>query len=148
MKEKYKCKNPGSHFQTQKKDTQKHEMMKIAITEFCTNTFMRENTNTYIYTKYYFLKIQSLAELNFISCLHSFIKPALEELFRKKMFFFPGSLLLSNYSFYRYNYFYIYFYFYFHFYLHLLVASMLRLTELVTRLNAQFLILQLLLNTK
>ena len=41
--------------------------MKIAITEFCANTFMLENTNTL------FLQKQSLAELNFTSyvCTHS-----------------------------------------------------------------------------
>ena len=79
-------------------------------------------------------------QLHFLSALIH--QTCFRRTFQKKNVFFPGNLLLSNYSFYRYNYFYIYFYFYFHFYLHLLVASMLRLTELVTRLNAQFLILQ------
>ena len=111
--------------------------MKIEITEFCTNTFMRENTNTYIYTKTLLFEITKLAwsQPHFL-CLHSFIKPALGEFFNKKK---SGNLLPSNYSFHHYY----YFYFYFYYYLHLQVASMLRLTELVTRINAQFLILQI-----
>ena len=92
-----------------------------------------ENCNYRILCKYFYARKYKYiiftktklgwTQLHFL-CLHSFIKPASEELFRKIEKKISGNLLPYDCSFYYYFYsfFNFYFYFYFFYYLHLLVA--------------------------